>query len=85
MPAAAFSQSAIYIANLVPEESSTEFSIGHLVNTDKEVDKIMEQVQRAGAIIIKPAQKTFWGRLCWIFQGHRLSPLENCSQPGIGS
>jgi uncharacterized protein len=42
-------------------ESATEFSIGHLVNTDKKVDSIMEQAERAGAKIIKPAQKTFWG------------------------
>jgi uncharacterized protein len=42
-------------------ESATEFSIGHLVNTDKEVDSIIKQAERAGAKIIKPAQKTFWG------------------------
>lgn len=40
-------------------ESTTEFSIGHLVNTDKEVDTIMEQAERAGAKIIKPAKKHF--------------------------
>ena len=42
-------------------ESATEFSIGHFVNTDKEVDMIMQQAEKAGAKIIKPAQKTFWG------------------------
>jgi len=41
--------------------SATEFSIGHLVNTDKEVNILMEQAEKAGAKIIKPAQKTFWG------------------------
>src|SRR5579872_2756160 len=42
-------------------ESATEFSIGYFVNNDKEVDTIMKQAKKAGAKIIKPAQKTFWG------------------------
>jgi uncharacterized protein len=42
-------------------ESTTEFSIGHFVNSKKDVDLIMEQAEKAGAKIIKPAQKTFWG------------------------
>ena len=40
-------------------ESVTEFSIGHFVNSNKEVDVIMKQAEKAGAKIIKPAQKTF--------------------------
>lgn len=40
-------------------ESATEFSIGHFVNTGKEVDIIMERSKKAGAKIIKRAQKTF--------------------------
>jgi hypothetical protein len=42
-------------------DSATEFSVGHLVNTDKEVDVIMEQARKSGAVIIKPAHNTFWG------------------------
>ncbi len=42
-------------------ESATEFSIGYFVNSDKEVVTVMEQAKKAGAKIIKPAQKTFWG------------------------
>ena len=42
-------------------ESATEFSIGYFVNSDKEVVSIMEQSKKAGAKIIKPAHKTFWG------------------------
>jgi uncharacterized protein len=42
-------------------ESATEFSIGYFVNNDHEVDAAMEQAQKAGAKVIKPAQKTFWG------------------------
>ncbi len=42
-------------------ESVTEFSLGYLVNSDKAVDEIMAQARNAGAVIIKPAQNTFWG------------------------
>jgi catechol 2,3-dioxygenase-like lactoylglutathione lyase family enzyme len=45
----------------VQPASATEFSIGHLVNSKKEVDAVMAQAKKAGAKIIKPAQKTFWG------------------------
>lgn len=41
--------------------SGSQFSIGHLVNSEREVDSIMEQAAKAGAEIIKKAQKTFWG------------------------
>ena len=53
--------------NLQPE-SATEFSIGYFVNSDKEVDTIMKQAKKAGAKIIKPAQKTFWGGYAGYFQ-----------------
>lgn len=47
----------------IPEgkPSSTEFSLGHNVNSPEEVDLVMETARKAGARIIKPAQKTFWG------------------------
>jgi uncharacterized protein len=41
--------------------SATEFSIGHNVRSEREVDAVMRQAEQAGAIVIKPAQKTFWG------------------------
>jgi uncharacterized glyoxalase superfamily protein PhnB len=41
--------------------SSTEFSIGYNTKNEAEVDSIMAQAKKAGAIIVKPAQKTFWG------------------------
>jgi hypothetical protein len=41
--------------------SATEFSIGHNVRSEREVDVVMEQAERAGARIVKPAQNTFWG------------------------
>jgi uncharacterized protein len=42
-------------------QSSTEFSIGHNVRSAAEVDAVMAQARDAGAVIVKAAQKTFWG------------------------
>ncbi len=41
--------------------SPTEFSIGHNVRSEQEVDAVMREAEQAGATIVKPAQKTFWG------------------------
>lgn len=48
--------------------SATELSIGHNVNSKKEVDTVMEQAKRAGARIVKPAGETFWGGYAGYFQ-----------------
>lgn len=48
--------------------SATEFTIGHLVNSKQEVDKVMKQAEKAGTKITKPAQKTFWGGYAGYFQ-----------------
>lgn len=48
--------------------SSTEFSIGHNVSSMAEVDAVMEQAKSAGAVIVKPAQNTFWGGYAGYFQ-----------------
>jgi catechol 2,3-dioxygenase-like lactoylglutathione lyase family enzyme len=53
---------------VVSSRSPTEFSIGHNVRTADEVDSIMNQARAAGATIIKPAQKTFWGGYAGYFQ-----------------
>ncbi|MFD0679310.1 MULTISPECIES: VOC family protein [unclassified Paenibacillus] len=50
------------------EASPTEFSIGHNVNSQEEVDKVMEEVKKAGAIIKVPAHETFWGGYSGYFQ-----------------
>ncbi|MBI3004827.1 MAG: VOC family protein [Ignavibacteriales bacterium] len=52
----------------VQPPSATEFSIGHNVNSKKEVDAVMEQAKKAGARIIKRAQDTFWGGYAGYFQ-----------------
>ena len=40
--------------------SATEFSLGHNVSSKDEVDAVMEQARKSGAVIVKPAQDTFW-------------------------
>ena len=50
------------------QQSATEFTIGHLVDSKKEVDKVMKQAERAGAKIAKPAEDTFWGGYAGYFQ-----------------
>ena len=49
-------------------ESATEFSMGYFVNSEKEVDVIMEEAKKAGAKITKAAQKAFWGGYHGYFQ-----------------
>jgi catechol 2,3-dioxygenase-like lactoylglutathione lyase family enzyme len=57
----------------VSPRSATEFSIGHNVRSEQEVDDAMGQAERAGATIIKRAAKTFWGGYAGYFadpEGH---------------
>lgn len=46
----------------------TEFSIGHNVSSDAEVDAVMLVAEKARATIIKSAQKTFYGGYAGYFQ-----------------
>jgi uncharacterized protein len=48
--------------------SATEFTLGHNVTSQEEVDFVMAQAQKAGARILKPAQGTFWGGYVGYFQ-----------------
>jgi uncharacterized protein len=48
--------------------SPTEFSIGHNVSSEAEVDQVMAQAEQAGASITMPARKTFWGGYAGYFQ-----------------
>jgi uncharacterized glyoxalase superfamily protein PhnB len=45
----------------VGPRSVTEFCLAHNVNSVAEVDAAMSEAQAAGAKIIKPASKTFYG------------------------
>ena len=48
--------------------SPTELTIGHNVSSRAEVDAVMEQARRAGAVIAKAAGDTFWGGYAGYFQ-----------------
>jgi uncharacterized protein len=48
--------------------SPTEFTLGHNLASRAEVDALMEQAKNAGALIVKPAQETFWGGYAGYFQ-----------------
>jgi len=48
--------------------SATEFAIAHNVSSKAEVDAVIEQARRAGAVIVKPAHDTFWGGYAGYFQ-----------------
>ena len=53
--------------------SPTEFSLGHNVGSKAEVDAVMEQATRAGAVVAKAAGDTFWGGYAGYFldpEGH---------------
>jgi catechol 2,3-dioxygenase-like lactoylglutathione lyase family enzyme len=48
--------------------SSTEFTLGHNVNSKQEVDAVMAQARNAGAAIVKEAHGTFWGGYAGYFE-----------------
>lgn len=50
------------------ESSQTEFTLGHNVGSKEDVDMVMEQAKKAGAIITSPAHDTFWGGYSGYFQ-----------------
>jgi catechol 2,3-dioxygenase-like lactoylglutathione lyase family enzyme len=58
----------ISVGQTIGQPSATEFSIGHNVISRDEVDAVMEQARRAGAVIVKPARDTFWGGYAGYFQ-----------------
>lgn len=48
--------------------SATDFTIGHNVGSEEEVDAVMAQASGAGATIVKAAGGTFWGGYAGYFQ-----------------
>jgi len=62
-------QSLAHDSGLPLEKSSaTEMTLAHNVASREEVDVVMAQAGRAGAVIVKPAQATFWGGYAGYFQ-----------------
>lgn len=52
----------------VTPRSATEMTLGHNVRSREEVDAVMAQAEKAGAIIVKRAHETFWGGYAGYFQ-----------------
>lgn len=48
--------------------SPTEFTIGHIVGSKRGVDVVMEQAEKAGAIVTDPPHDRFWGGYSGYFQ-----------------
>ena len=65
--------------------SPLEFSIGHNVASEAEVDDVMAQAERAGATIVKPARKTFYGGYAGYFQDPDGHLWEAAFNPGFES
>jgi uncharacterized protein len=52
----------------VSPPSASEFTLAHNVSSKSEVDAVMEQARKAGAVIAKAAHDTFWGGYAGYFQ-----------------
>jgi catechol 2,3-dioxygenase-like lactoylglutathione lyase family enzyme len=52
----------------VQPTSTTGVCLAHNVGSQAEVEAVMAQAQRAGARIVKPAQRAFWGGWAGYFQ-----------------
>lgn len=63
--------------------SALEFSIGHNVASQQEVDAIMQQAALAGARVVKPAQATFYGGYAGYFQDPDGHLWEIAFNPGL--
>jgi catechol 2,3-dioxygenase-like lactoylglutathione lyase family enzyme len=48
--------------------SAIEFTLGHNLASREEVDRVMEQASKAGAVIVRPARGTAWGGYAGYFQ-----------------
>lgn len=67
--------------------SPTECSLGHNVKSAAEVDAVMQTAARAGARILKAADRTFWGGYSGYFQdpdGHVWEVVWNPAWTGVG-
>ena len=67
--------------------SSTEFSLAHNVESQQEVDAVMQQAERAGARIVKTAQATFYGGYAGCFldpDGHLWEVAFNPTLASLG-
>ncbi len=52
----------------VASPSPAGFVLAHNVSSKADVDAVMDEARRAGAVIVKPAGDTFWGGYAGYFQ-----------------
>lgn len=52
----------------VGSPNPTDMTLGHNVSSAAEVDAVMARASSAGAVVVKPAQDTFWGGYAGYFQ-----------------
>ena len=64
---------------------SADFCLAHNVDSQQEVDVVMQQAERAGARIVKPAQATFYGGYAGYFQDPDGHLWEVAFNPGFAS
>ena len=53
---------------VIGPRSPTEFTLAHNVSSSAEVDSVMSEARKAGARIVKEAEKTFYGGYAGYFQ-----------------
>ena len=71
-------------SGLAPQEGGPlECSLAHNVGSQAEVDEVMAVAQRAGAVITKPAQPTFYGGYAGYFQDPDGHLWEVAFNPGL--
>ena len=71
----------------LPQQAASggQFSLAHNVASQQEVDAVMQQAERAGARIVKPAQATFYGGYAGYFQDPDGHLWEVAFNPGFAS
>lgn len=60
-------------------------SIGHLVDAMEEVDLVLDQAERAGAVIVDPARDRFWGGRSGYFRDPDGHLWEIAWNPGLAA
>jgi predicted lactoylglutathione lyase len=63
--------------------NSTQFTLGHNVNSKDAVDMVMDSARTAGATIVKPAHDTPWGGYAGYFQDPDGHVWEVVWNPGL--
>jgi uncharacterized protein len=57
-------------------------TLAHNVRSPSEVDAVLEEAERAGATIVRPAGETFWGGYSGVFVDPDGHPWEVAHNPG---